>query len=68
MCFLLQDAFIVDNNRNGVWLWVGKLASRKERKEGMRRLMVCIPSSDDLKFLIVIDVKHVIFHQEVFIH
>lgn len=31
-----QDSFIVDNGTNGIWVWVGKQASQKERMEAMR--------------------------------
>uniref|UniRef100_T1IV90 HP domain-containing protein n=1 Tax=Strigamia maritima TaxID=126957 RepID=T1IV90_STRMM len=33
---LSQDSFIVDNGPNGIWVWVGKRASQKERTEAMR--------------------------------
>ena len=33
---VLQDSFIVDNGPNGIWVWVGKKASPKERSEAMR--------------------------------
>jgi hypothetical protein len=31
-----QDSFIVDNGEQGIWVWVGKKASPKERVEAMR--------------------------------
>ncbi|XP_037091154.1 advillin-like [Pollicipes pollicipes] len=31
-----DDSFIVDNGDQGIWVWVGKRASAKERSEGMR--------------------------------
>ena len=31
-----DDSFIVDNGSWGIWVWVGKRASRKERTEAMR--------------------------------
>ncbi|XP_064475215.1 advillin-like [Ornithodoros turicata] len=31
-----QDSFIVDNAEAGIWVWVGKKASQKERVEAMR--------------------------------
>jgi len=30
------DSFIIDNGPNGVWVWIGKRASSKERIEAMR--------------------------------
>jgi len=32
----VQDSFIVDNGAKGVWVWIGKKASSKERIEAMR--------------------------------
>lgn len=31
-----KDSFIVDNGECGIWVWVGKKASQKERTEAMR--------------------------------
>lgn len=31
-----NDSFIVDNGSAGIWVWVGKQASKKERTEAMR--------------------------------
>ncbi|XP_043224020.1 advillin-like [Amphibalanus amphitrite] len=31
-----NDSFIVDNGEQGIWVWVGKRASHKERAEAMR--------------------------------
>ena len=31
-----MDSFIVDNGECGIWVWVGKKASQKERTEAMR--------------------------------
>ncbi|XP_059489810.1 villin-1-like [Neocloeon triangulifer] len=31
-----NDSYIVDNGSNGIWVWVGKKASPKERVEAMR--------------------------------
>ncbi len=33
---LSKDSFILDNGSFGIWVWVGKRASPKERTEGMR--------------------------------
>ncbi|GFR78130.1 villin-1, partial [Elysia marginata] len=33
---LTDDSFIIDNHPSGAWLWIGKKASPKERKEAMR--------------------------------
>ena len=33
---LSKDSFIVDNGSFGIWVWVGKKASPKERTEAMR--------------------------------
>ena len=34
--FLGQDSYIVDNGEQGVWAWIGKKATPKERIEAMR--------------------------------
>lgn len=31
-----QDSYIIDNGESGIWVWVGKKASQKERVEAMR--------------------------------
>ena len=31
-----EDSFIVDNGDAGIWVWVGRRASKKERTEAMR--------------------------------
>lgn len=31
-----EDSFIIDNGEQGIWVWVGKKASHKERAEAMR--------------------------------
>ena len=31
-----DDSFIVDNGNAGIWVWVGRRASKKERTEAMR--------------------------------
>lgn len=31
-----KDSFIIDNGSFGIWVWVGKRASHKERTEAMR--------------------------------
>lgn len=36
MCCALQDSFIIDNGLAGAWVWIGKKASVKEKKEAMR--------------------------------
>ncbi|XP_059161494.1 advillin-like isoform X2 [Physella acuta] len=33
---LSDDSFIIDNGPSGAWLWIGKKASPKEKKEAMR--------------------------------
>ncbi|PVD37426.1 hypothetical protein C0Q70_00016 [Pomacea canaliculata] len=33
---LSEDSFIIDNGPNGAWVWIGKRASTKEKKEAMR--------------------------------
>ncbi|KAK2155962.1 hypothetical protein LSH36_225g00031 [Paralvinella palmiformis] len=35
-----NDCFIVDNGEDGIWVWTGKRASPKERKESMNNAMV----------------------------
>ena len=42
-CILaLQDSFIVDNRSNGIWVWIGKNATKTERSEAMRNAQVSI--------------------------
>lgn len=31
-----NDSFIIDNGQDGIWVWVGKRASKKEREEALR--------------------------------
>ena len=31
-----NDAFIIDNGQLGIWVWIGKKATRQERAEAMR--------------------------------
>ena len=31
-----SDAFIIDNGQLGIWVWIGKKASKEERVEAMR--------------------------------
>ena len=31
-----NDAFIIDNGQFGIWVWIGKKASKQERAEAMR--------------------------------
>ncbi|KAG7164926.1 Villin-1-like 2, partial [Homarus americanus] len=31
-----QDSFIIDNGQDGIWVWVGKKATQKEREEALR--------------------------------
>ena len=38
--FYFQDCFIVDNGEAGIWVWTGKRASPKERRESMTNAMV----------------------------
>lgn len=33
---ILQDVFIVDQENNGIWVWVGKRVSEKEKSEALR--------------------------------
>ncbi|XP_018020735.1 LOW QUALITY PROTEIN: advillin-like, partial [Hyalella azteca] len=37
--YICQDAFIIDNGTNGIWVWIGKKASAKERQEAMRNAL-----------------------------
>lgn len=32
----MQDVFIIDRETAGIWIWVGKRASEKERGEALR--------------------------------
>uniref|UniRef100_A0A2P2I1V0 Advillin-like n=1 Tax=Hirondellea gigas TaxID=1518452 RepID=A0A2P2I1V0_9CRUS len=34
-----KDAFIIDNGADGIWVWIGKKASSKERQEAMRNAL-----------------------------
>ncbi|XP_050417985.1 advillin isoform X1 [Patella vulgata] len=34
-----DDSFIVDNGHAGIWVWIGKKASSKEKKEAMRNAL-----------------------------
>ncbi|CAF1190371.1 unnamed protein product, partial [Didymodactylos carnosus] len=34
-----EDAYIVDNGPNGIWVWVGKRSNPKERREAMRNAL-----------------------------
>lgn len=38
----LKDSFIVDNGKAGIWVWIGKKSSQKERQEAMRNALVCL--------------------------
>ena len=31
-----NDAFIIDNGRLGIWVWIGKKATKQERAEAMK--------------------------------
>lgn len=31
-----QDSYIIDNGQDGIWVWVGKKATQKEREEALR--------------------------------
>lgn len=31
-----NDSFIIDNGQDGIWVWVGKKATKKEREEALR--------------------------------
>ena len=35
-----QESYIIDNGSNGVWAWIGKNSSKKERSEAMRNALV----------------------------
>lgn len=39
---LTQDTFIVDNGANGLWVWVGRDATTKERSQGLKYAMELI--------------------------
>lgn len=36
----------MDNAEAGIWVWVGKKASHKERTEAMRNAQVCTPAAE----------------------
>jgi hypothetical protein len=37
---LSEDVFIIDNAKAGIWVWIGKKSSRKERQEAIRNALV----------------------------
>ena len=37
--FSLKDSYIVDNGRIGIWVWIGRKSSGKERQEAMRNAL-----------------------------
>ena len=39
---MFQDCFIVDNGEAGIWVWTGKRASPKERRESMANALVSV--------------------------
>ncbi|XP_076448458.1 advillin-like isoform X2 [Babylonia areolata] len=41
-----QDAFIIDNSYAGVWVWIGKKASSKEKTEAMRNAVGFLKKKD----------------------
>jgi hypothetical protein len=41
MLSFLKDSFIIDNGKAGIWVWIGKKSSQKERQEAMRNALVC---------------------------
>ena len=47
-----NDAFIVDNGKIGIWVWIGKKATRQERAEAMRNAQGFIKKKGLLKFVI----------------
>ncbi|KAH9498780.1 hypothetical protein Btru_005123 [Bulinus truncatus] len=40
---LSDDSFIIDNGPSGAWLWIGRKASQKEKKEAMRNAVITVP-------------------------
>ena len=45
-----NDAFIVDNGQLGIWVWIGKKASKQERAEAMRNAQGFIEKKGSLTF------------------
>lgn len=45
MCeeFFCQDAFIVDTGRGGIFAWLGKEATKQEKKAAFKNAVVCLP-------------------------
>lgn len=41
-CTAWQDTFIVDNREEGIWVWVGKNATKQERSSAMKYAMELI--------------------------
>lgn len=35
-----EDVFIIDNGKAGIWVWIGKKSSKKERQEAIRNALV----------------------------
>ena len=42
-----KDSFIIDNGSFGIWVWVGKKASKAERMEAMRNAQGFIKKKGD---------------------
>lgn len=41
VCFeFFQESYIIDNGSAGIWAWIGKKSSKKERSEAMRNALV----------------------------
>jgi hypothetical protein len=38
--YLIQESFIIDNGKAGIWVWIGKKSGPKERQESMRNALV----------------------------
>ncbi|CAF0715415.1 unnamed protein product [Brachionus calyciflorus] len=34
-----DDCFIIDNGRHGIWVWIGRKSTKKERQESMRNAL-----------------------------
>ena len=37
---VLQDSYIIDNGAAGIWAWIGKNSTKKEKSEAMRNALV----------------------------
>lgn len=53
MIVFFKDSFIVDNGKAGIWVWIGRKSSQKERQEAMRNALVCFLRFKEIYKIIV---------------